>query len=554
MGIFKTLLKYEFKKQFAIKLKKEKSDLFGSILSFVVTIAIIGMFVYFLSIIAENYVNIKIDKLFDSKSRAVELLNLFYFGIFLVLVFLCLENMRKTLTDKTDKQVLLRLPVKQQTLYLSKLLVLMIKNYILSLLFILPTNIIIYLALRPSGLFWLMTIVVCLFFPIVIQLFTSILIVPYIKILDFIKNKYVLMFIVLSVILVGFVLLYMSFLSVVQSYLETGYIKFIFNEEFIHTLKGLLTFAYPINCFSNIMFGDNLLVSFLVILVSVVLACLAVYTVTKRLYYLTLYKSEDRNNTFNKTGKIKKHSLMGGLIKKEFISVAREPKHIFSYLVVATIMPILVYCCYTLFESLIMNMIGLKITYALALFITVVFTVLTNTFCATNITREGVTLLKQKTFPVKASEILNAKLIFCSIVSLLSVLVTGVVLIIFTSLSFWQGVFCIVLGSIFTIAQILLATRVDLNNANMTYSMQQLQKKSSSTVAKVVIIGLVVAIVTGVSALLINVVAKSNLIAGVSLHISFAYLIPLFISLVYCGIVVCFYLHKLQKSFEKIAK
>jgi len=146
MGIFKTLLKYEFKKQFAIKLKKEKSDLFGSILSFVVTIAIIGMFVYFLSIIAENYVNIKIDKLFDSKSRAVELLNLFYFGIFLVLVFLCLENMRKTLTDKTDKQVLLRLPVKQQTLYLSKLLVLMIKNYILSLLFILPTNIIIYLA------------------------------------------------------------------------------------------------------------------------------------------------------------------------------------------------------------------------------------------------------------------------------------------------------------------------------------------------------------------------------------------------------------------------
>ena len=393
-----------------------------------------------------------------------------------------------------------------------------------------------------------------MFFPIVIQLFTSILIVPYIKILDFIKNKYVLMFIVLSVILVGFVLLYMSFLSVVQSYLETGYLKFIFNEEFIHTLKGLLTFAYPINCFSNIMFGNNLLVSFLVILVSVVLACLAVYTVTKRLYYLTLYKSEDRNNTFNKTGKIKKHSIMGGLIKKEFISVAREPKHIFSYLVVATIMPILVYCCYTLFESLIMNMIGLKITYALALFITVVFTVLTNTFCATNITREGVTLLKQKTFPVKASEILNAKLIFCSIVSLLSVLVTGVVLIIFTSLSFWQGVFCIVLGSIFTIAQILLATRVDLNNANMSYSMQQLQKKSSSTVAKVVIIGLVVAIVTGVSALLINVVAKSNLIAGVSLHISFAYLIPLFISLVYCGIVVCFYLHKLQKSFEKIAK
>ena len=552
MSTFSTLFKYELRKQFPIRLKKDKADIIGTLLSFLVTAVIIGMFVYFLSVIAKNYVEVKIDKVLDSTSRAYELLNVFYSIILTFMIFVCLENMRKTLTDGTDKKILLRLPVKEQTLFLSKLLVLLLKNYVLAFLLIIPTNIILYLALMPSGIFWLMTVIVWLFFPLIVSLFTSILIVPYIKIMNFVRNKYILIFAVLAIILAGFVLIYMAFLGIVQGYLETGFIKFLFNEEFIKTLQNLLLWTYPSNCLAGIVLCKDLVKSFLIVIACVVISITLMYFVTKNLYHIALYRSDSRKSVYKKSNKIKKHSVIGGLIKKEFISVSREPKHIFSYLVIATIMPILVYCCYTLFESLILNMIGIKITFALALFIVTVFTVLTNTFCATNITREGTSLLKQKTFPIKASQILSSKVIFCFIVSLMSVIISAIVLIFATSLTFWDGLLCMIVGILFSIAQILIATRLDLKNTRMSFTFQQVQKKSATTIAKVVTLGLIVAILIGVSSLLISVLSQSSILSNVNIHICFAYIIPVVLSLIYVGLAILFYFYKLQKSLDNI--
>lgn len=553
MNTFRTLFKYELKKQFPIGFKKEKKDIVGSILSFLVTALIIGMFVYFLAIISKNYIAIKIDKVYDPKSRAYELLNLFYLVILIVMFFLSLENMRKTLVDKTDKNILLKLPVKEQTLFLSKLSVLLLKNYIMAFLLVVPTNIIIYLALMPSAIFFLNTFIVWLIFPILVFLFTSIFIVPYIMLMNFIRNKYLVIFILLTLILIGFVLIYISFLKVVQGYLETGFIKFLFNAEFIETLQSLLLFTYPVNCLSGIMVGKDLLKSILVVCLCTVLAGVLVYFVTKKLYHITLYKSENIKS-YKRSSKIKKHSPLISLIRKEFISISREPKHIFSYLVIATTMPILVFCCYTLFESLITNMLGIKIPFALALFIVVMFSVLTNTFCATNVTREGTTLLKQKTFPIKASQILTAKVLFCLLISLLSVFVSVLVLIVATSLSIWSGILCLIIGSMFTVSQILVATRLDLKNTKMSFTFQQIEKHSSTTIAKVVSLGLVISIVTGLMSLIVSIVSEGALLSSIKIHPCFIYLIPLGIGVLYLGLSILFYYYKLQRALDNISK
>ena len=55
--------------------------------------------------------------------------------------------MRKTLNEKKDKDIFLRLPVKPQTLFISKISVLMIFNYILAFTLVVPINLIFYLAL-----------------------------------------------------------------------------------------------------------------------------------------------------------------------------------------------------------------------------------------------------------------------------------------------------------------------------------------------------------------------------------------------------------------------
>jgi HK97 family phage prohead protease len=156
----------------------------------------------------------QINKVFDVSARGYEILNLFYSVVILFMVFMCLENMRKTLTDKSDKYTLLRLPVKEQDLFLSKFSVLLIQNYLTAFLFVVPVNIIISLATSQSVLFWFMTFVVWLVLPIIVLLFSSIFIVPYIKLIDVIKNKYIVMFLLLTILLCGLFIFYSLFLLV----------------------------------------------------------------------------------------------------------------------------------------------------------------------------------------------------------------------------------------------------------------------------------------------------------------------------------------------------
>jgi len=481
------------------------------------------------------------------------MLNVFYVVIILVVTAVCLDSMRKTFTDRTDKQILLRLPVSERSLFFSKILVLMIKMYAVSALLVVPTHIIIYIALIPSWTFWITSIVILLVLPIIAMLIASILVIPYIKLVDFIKNKYLLIFAIFVIALVAFVILYTAFLSVVQGYLESGYIKFLFNDGFIDFMQGLLLWSYPANAMAGIMMGKNLLVSIFVVMGCVVVSILAVYYITKRLYHVALFRSDSIRVGVKKNTKLKQSSSMIALIKKEFISVSREPRHIFAYLVVATIMPVLTYCCYTLFESLIINMLGIRMSFALAIFVVLVFGVLTNTFCSTNVTREGTTLLKQKTFPIKASQLLTAKVIFCCAISIASVIVASIVLVIFTSLTALEGLVCMLVGIAFTIAQILIATRLDLKNTRMSFTFQQVEKKSATTIAKVVTLGLVVAVIAGIGTLFVSFVAKGVFASsGLSIHSGLVYLLPIVVALIYVGISIWYYLHKLQKAMDNI--
>ncbi len=553
---FLTLFKYELKKQFLFKFKKDKSDIVGSILSTLITLTVIGAFVLFLSVIAKNYVLVKMNKVLDIFGRAYELLNVFYSIILVALIFVGLENMRKTLTDNVDKKIMLRLPVKEETLFLTKLLVLMLRNYILAFVIVVPVNVIFYIATAPSAIFWIMTFVVWLFFPLVVSLFTSLLIVPYIKVIQFLKTRYVFVFAIFTILLALGIMIYMWFLGVVQSYLETGYIRFLFNEKFLTTLQTLLLYTYPANCLAGLALTKNVAKSLLILILCSTASVLLIYYITKKLYHVVLYKNDDNVVVRKSKTKLKANSVMLGLIKKEIISVTREPKHIFSYLAIATIMPIMVFSCYTLFESLIYNMLGMKLAFSLALLCVLVFSVLTNTFCSTNLTREGTSLLKQKTFPIKATQILTAKVIFCSVVSLLSVLVSSFVLILFTSLGVWEGLLCLVIGSLFTIAQILLATRIDLNNLKMSFTFQQIEKRTSTTISKVVTIGLIVSLVAGILALVLGAFSQGSFILQITSSVPswLTYVVPVLVGLLYCGLSVLFYFCKLQKALDNITK
>ncbi len=555
MKEFLVLFKYELKMQFPIKRQKGKPDIIGSILSLLTTVLVAAVFVLLVSTIAENYVVIEANKVSAPIERGMELLNLFYAIIILATAFLCMEKMRSTLTQKKDKELFLRLPVKPQTIFMSKLVTLMIWNYIFVFVLMGAVNVIFYLALKPAFTFWLYSALAWLFLPMTAFLIATILLVPYIKFIDFVSNKYALIFLLLSALLIGAFILYSALLGVLQSLLETGSIKFLFNERFILGLQGLLAWAYPANCFASIVLGQNVWLSLLVVIGVTAVSVLTVYLVSQRLFYATLYKNDDRRQKGTRRTDFKVKAPLLSLMHKEFISVFRDPKHLFSYFAIAAAMPVMVYCCYTLFDSLIWNALGLRLNFSLGLLVLLIFSILTNTFCATNVSRDGRAALNAKLFPVKPSMILLAKVLFCDAVSSMAVVASAVVLACATTLSVGDAIVCALIALVFSVAQIFIATRMDLNHAKVADSPLELEKQSNRTVAKVVFLGLFLALVLGISSLFISVFAKMTIIDFIAnLHLQewYAYALPALGSLLYLGFGLVYYLTKLDKSFNNM--
>ena len=242
------------------------------------------------------------------------------------------------------------------------------------------------------------------------------------------------------------------------------------------------------------------------------------------------------------------------LVKKEFITVFREPKHLFSYFAIAASMPMMVYCCYTMFELLIKNSIGISANFSLALLIVLIFTVLTNTFCSTNITRDGLSTLKIKTLPVDAKKVVLAKVIFCDIISSLAIILSLALLIPATSLVTLDGLVCILCAVMFSTTHIFIATRLDLNYAKISVSPKEMEIRSNRIMATAVGVGSIVAIVIGVLSLVISIFSKSGSmnLSEFNIHISFAYLIPLVICLIYFTIGILYYRKNIEESFNKL--
>lgn len=549
MSSFKTLFLYEFKKRFS--LKKEKNDILGSIFSGLITLSIILVFIFLFSQIINNYVAIKINKVSEPIMRARELLCLFYLGIVAFISIICLEQIRKTISIGKDRVVLLRLPVKHQTIFLSKLTVLLLWNYLISLLFIFPISLLFYLAIDISVTYWLWTFIVWLVMPLVSFLIACILIIPYILVVDFIKKRYFLVFVSFSSILILGFLLYSKLLNVVQVLLETGAIKFIFNEGFTRMLQKFLKYGYPANAFASLVMGINVRNSLLIILGFAIISVLGIFFVTKELFYVSLYRT-DRRIVYKNKITFKENNALVTLMKKEFINVFRDSKYVFSYFSIAAAMPVMVYCCFKLLRSLIIHTIGLNLTYPLALLVLLVFGVLTNTFCATNVSRDKLAMISTKTYPVKASKLMLSKVLFCSIISLLSVFISVAVLVWLTSLSIRDGIFCLLLGIMFTMAQIFISTKMDLKHAKLSLDEDEIENASNKTISKVILIGLVLALTVGIIAVVISVLALNN-IKNISISIAFAYLIPIVISIIYLILSIVYYMRKIEERFMKIS-
>lgn len=554
MREFWTLLKYEFKMQIPLFRKKGKKDVLGGIFITLIVGLLVFASVIFLSRILKNYLLVETNKVHEPLVRAKEILSLLYLLIFVAITALSLERTRKVFDDDKNRLIFLRLPLNKRKMFLSKFAILLLHAYVTSFVFILTINCILASLIEVGAYFWFTTLVICLVMPIICILFVALLIVPYIKVIELLRSRYFLLFAFFTIVTIGAFIAYSLLLEVFQTLLTTGSIRFLFDENFVGAMQGIYKYAYPTSALVAILFKDGLLKAYLILFAFVIFSMLVVFLISKNLYAQTLYRNHKSRIKTKKPKKTKQMLPVFSMLKKEFICVCRDPKYIFSYFSVTMSTPFMVYCCFSLLQTLLFNTLGIHINFALALSVVLLFGVLTNTFCSTNITRDGRAILKMKTLPISVSKIFWSKVLFCGIVNSFAVIVSCLLLAFTSSLSFLDALVCIVIGLPFTFAQIFTATRLDLNHAKISLSDIELNEQSSKTLSKVVLLGGVLTLIGCATSVFFALFASGIEILNSAILLKvFMYLIPTLIGTVYLTLSFIYFRSNINKSFDKLS-
>ena len=126
-------------------------------------------------------------------------------------------------------------------------------------------------------------------------------------------------------------------------------------------------------------------------------------------------------------------------------------------------------------------------------------------------------------------------------------------LAILTPLGALDGLCCVVIGVALTFAQILVATRMDLNTAKFSTSAIEVEKQSGKTILKIMIIGLCLTIISAISALFFAFFARGVVVGANEQTLNaISYLLPIALAIIYLIVAIKFYRNKILLSFENL--
>lgn len=542
MSKFSCLVRYELKKN--LKSKDRKKSIFDSILSIILTSIIILTICLLFYNIADTYIHMKFNKVFDTLSRSQEIFNVFNIILIISLFIFSIEKQRRMITLSQDKPFLLRLPVKAQEVYLAKFVVIYIENFIISFICYLAFLITFSLVESTSASIILKILVISLTIPNIAIFFSTILVVPYSFIIDFIKNRPILTLISFIIILSLGIYLYLAFLNVLRILLETGSIKHLFDEAFVTNMSNILKYNYILNNLTYFVFNTNVLNSIIIVLFNVFSVVVGIL-VTRFLFMKTLYIKERRTRVKIKKN-VKKLSPTLALFKKEVVEIARNPKLLFTFFAFALSVPIMIVGTSSIFSKLVYNSLGLKLDFEVCFLVSLIFVSLINSFSSNLISKDGVSFFKYKTYPISLHKILISKVSLNIIVSTISLIILLFLLIFGLKLDVLESLVIFFSLILLSISQILIGIKLDLKHSKLSNDQLLNEKVNGKNQLFIVATFLLISLIFGTSVLVLtifNYFYKLNIDLYILLFIVIGTLISFIIS-------IFSYKHKLEYYFN----
>lgn len=535
---------------------KRRHDVFGALSTIILLALLYGTFIYVFYHFARFYMSATFEVQGAERARAFELTTFVYAAMLLINIFVGVKQIYSALVSSNDCDVLIYQPISQQHLFLYKLIKIYLGQIVSTLLVLLPSAIVIDVLSASVGGFWyyLTAVFHLLLCPLLGCAIAALFTVPFNGIMRFVQRKFVLHLILYVIVLALGFWLYGMFLSVLTDLIQTGELLYVLDSSTVNAVAAVAAKFYPVKFFSNMLFGQNVAVSLLSVLGICAVAGVVTYFVIRAMYFKVLQqKLEGDIKIFRKKKSVEKiHSPLAALVKKEFLIILRTPTYAFAYFATTFTLPFMVYVCANLMRSMVAtlpNVALINCDFEIAIFVIAMFSVLTNTFCTSNISRDGKMFSMLKTMPVDGHLVVKAKLLFCSVVSVASVLVSCIVLLCVSYLNWWQALVIFAVASLLDIAEIAFATKRDLAKPHLPQNDRDEVTEDNNNVSAVTLLGLVCAVLLGGGALAMSLILSLLYTNALALTVTMTFV---FIAVILVFILSLVYLFRdLEDNFYK---
>ena len=416
------------------------------VLKFVIVAAIVFALLFLLTFVG-----------FISKYDAILPLFTFFLTLLFVLNLLSTtHSLMKSLYYSDDNKVLITLPVTSNQLFFSKLLVYLAFEIKKSFGILIPAvlGFLIFEAIGYKGVevspwVFLWMIVPVLIFIFIQVLLAALLSIPYMYLYRLFKRYTILDLIIVGLLIIAGLALAIYLISLIPDDIDLNVQWPSMVNAFEGFIKGFDQYAYPINFFSRVFFGEvssggvhylingltfiKTLVSFGVIALLAVLAFFLIRPFYFRMVYQTF--EFDKNQQLMQKKNIK-HKKYVTFANKEFKLSFRDFDISGSYLAIYIIVPILLFFMDRVFSAISTSLRGNNIAFTINILLTILPLLASNSTIATLYSKEGRTAYVTKTNPVNPFLPLVSKLLFNLLFCIPSIIVCAIIFANFSNLGF----------------------------------------------------------------------------------------------------------------------
>lgn len=518
MKVFLELVKRELKNNRKINSNPSTfSKIFNILLKLLMYLAII---------VFESVLFRMVIKLFVFNTLTNEFLTLFLFLFFVVQLLINLVNIVKIFNKSNENIEILTLPIKQETIFYSKLFILFIKQLVFSFVCLVPV-LINFSLITNQGFLFVLSIIPCVLLNSIFAIAIAVILsIPTLYLVKLVSNRFTIVSILyFLLIIIGFSI-YILILKQLLEFFQTDNFVGLISLDLIYVIQDICSNLHLFMLLKNILINSNF-ISSLIILVTFAISLFAVINFfAKKLYFKVLRSSLLKEPKFStKITKLKKHTKKYALLIKEIKNIFRSPNYSFSFFVISFSTPILVFCCNALISELGIKLAGSLIYPALAILILSLFMIMAGSFSATSITREGKNFPATKTYPITFKEQISVKLSLYLLVEIPTLIISLLCLLLSGYIEIFDFIMISLIVGSLTYASMTNGINLDVKKPQFNYLNHNEITQNNSNISKNLSMGIVLGIIISLICIVLLFLISKTLIYFIIFTLTFAYAI-----------------------------